>query len=74
VTTRSEDVVRRDYGRAGDDQYWEQPHPADFPTSAMQNAYDDTRAAASQAYEEIKELVTQSPGQPPEEPQRYGRE
>lgn len=64
VTTRSGDVVERDYGRVGDDEYWEQPHSADFPAAEIQSAYDSTKAAPSQAYEDVKELVTQTPTQP----------
>jgi hypothetical protein len=74
VTTRNRDTIGRDYGRAGDDEYWEQPQPVDFPSAAMQSAYDDTKAAASRAYEDIKEFVTQPPAQPSEEPQHYGRQ
>jgi hypothetical protein len=74
VTTRSEDVVGRDYGRAGDDEYWEQPRVADFPAAEMQGAYDGTKAAASRAFEGLQKFVTQTPAPPSEEPHHYGRQ
>jgi len=74
VTTRNGDAVGRDYGRAGDDEYWEQPEPADFPTAGMQDAYEETKAAAGQVLEEVWEFATQTPAEPSEEQQRFGRQ
>jgi hypothetical protein len=74
MTTRSGEVVERDYGRAGDDEYWEQSHAADFPAAGIQVAYDSAKAAVSQVYDDVRELVTQPPAQPSNGQQHYGRQ
>jgi hypothetical protein len=71
VTLHPPDVTAQQYGRSSNPA-WESRQPTSLPEPVVK-AYEKTKEYAANAYDKTKSIVTQPPGVPPNEPQRYGR-